>query len=56
MLGTQKTEKSMISEEEIDYWCKEFPDLDREVIEDLLEAAELDKLVDDKYNYDTYSK
>ena len=45
-----------VTNEEIDYWCKEFPDLDRDVIEDLLEACELDKLVDDKYNYDTYSK
>ena len=41
---------------EIEYWCKEFPDLDKEDIISLLEAAELDKSIDDKYNYDTYSK
>ena len=50
---------------EIEYWCKEFPDLDKEDIIALLEAAELDALeekaeldksIDDKYNYDTYSK
>ena len=46
----------MIEPYEIEYWCKEFPDLDREDIIDLMEASELDKLVDDRYNYDTYSK
>ena len=56
MPGTQKTEKLTTFEEEVEYWAKEFPDLEKEDIADLLEAFELDKLVDDKYNYDTYSK
>ncbi len=48
---------------EIEYWCKEFPSLDKQDVIDLLEAVQddadqrrLDKQKDDRYNYDTYSK
>ena len=29
-----------MTEEEIDYWCEEFPDLDRDDIVDILEELE----------------
>ena len=29
-----------VSNEEIDYWCKEFPDLDREEVVDILSVIE----------------
>ena len=32
-----------VEEYEIEYWCKEFPELDRQDIIDLLEALEDDK-------------
>jgi hypothetical protein len=53
----------IVDPDEIEYWCKEFPSLDRQDVIDLLEACQddadqrrLDKQKDDRYNYDTYSK
>ena len=33
----------MITDEELNYWCAEFPELERREIEEILEAVELDK-------------
>ena len=35
--------RQLVEEYEIDYWCKEFPELEREDIADLLQALEDDK-------------
>ena len=56
--GTVKTVRKVTFEEEVDYWCDEFPDLSREDIAETLREfdSSVDKSIDDSYNYDTYSK
>ena len=61
--GTLKIERKVTFEEEVDYWCEEFPSLSREEIDSIFKEYEeyekdesVDKSIDDSYNYDTYSK
>ena len=37
---------TIVSDEELDYWCKEFPDLSREEVADILECVEIGQIKD----------
>ena len=38
---------TFISEEELDYWCKEYPDLAREEVAAILECIDIENAKDD---------
>ena len=38
---------TIISEEELNYWCKEYPDLDREEVRDILEVIDITSVKED---------
>ena len=35
---------TFVSDEELDYWCKEFPELTREEVADILECVEISQI------------
>ena len=38
---------TMIDKEELDYWCKEYPDLTREEVAEVLECIDIEDMKDD---------
>ena len=40
-------DQTIVTDEEIDYWCKEFPDLDREEVIGVLSVIEIGKVKDE---------
>ena len=40
-------DQTIVTNEEIDYWCKEFPDLDREEVIGVLSVIEIGKVKDE---------
>ena len=39
-----EVDQTIVSEEELNYWCKEYPDLEREEVEQILECIEIGKI------------
>ena len=37
-----EVDQTLITEEELDYWCKEYPELDRAEVAEILECVEID--------------
>ncbi len=42
-----EVDQTWISKEELDYWCKEYPDLDREEVAMILECIDIESTKDD---------
>ena len=38
---------TLVPEEELDYWCKEYPDLHREEVAAILECIDIESIKDD---------
>ena len=37
-----EVDQTVVSKEELDYWCEQYPDLDREEVEEILECIDLE--------------
>lgn len=38
---------TIVDKEEIDFWCEEYPDLEREEVKEILECIEMDRVKDE---------
>ena len=41
-----EVDQTILTEEEIQYWCEEYPDLDREEVIEILDVINMDKVKD----------
>ena len=41
-----EVDQTIVTEEELNYWCKEYPDLEREEVAEILECIEMDSVKD----------
>ena len=41
-----EVDQTIVTEEELNYWCKEYPDLEREEVAEILECIEMDTVKD----------
>ena len=41
-----EVDQTAVSEEELDYWCKEYPELTRDEVADILECVEISQIKD----------
>ena len=42
-----EVDQTILTEEEIQYWCEEYPDLEREEVIEILDIINMDKVKDD---------
>ena len=42
-----EVDQTILTEEEIQYWCEEYPDLDREEVIEILDIINMDKVKDE---------